>query len=49
MTPLNTKGAHAMNDWTDKVNVENGDDVHRMEKDGHTEEAKPPKARHLKK
>ena len=38
-----------MNDWTDKINVENGDDIHRMEKDSNTKEAESSKARHLDK
>ena len=46
---LNAKRAHAVNDWTDKIDVENGNNVHRMEKDSDTEEAEPPKARHLDK
>lgn len=37
-----------MNDWTDKINVKNGDYIHGMEKDSHTEEAESPKARHDK-
>ena len=49
MVSLNAKGGHAMNDWTDKIYVENGDNVHRMEKNGYTKEAKPPKARHFQK
>ena len=38
-----------MNDWTDKINVENGDNVYAMENDGDTKEAEPSKARHLDK
>ena len=49
MTPLNGKRAHAMNDWTDKINVKDGNNVHGMEKDGRTEEAESPKSRHLEK
>ena len=47
MASLDTKRAHAMNDWTDKINVKDGDNIHGMEKNGHTEEAEPSKARHL--
>lgn len=36
-----------MNDWTDKINVENGEYIHGMENDGDTKEAEPSKARHL--
>ncbi len=49
MIPLNAKGAHTMNDWTDKINVENGDNIHGVEKDGNTKEGEPSKARHLDK
>lgn len=49
MAPLNSKRAHAMNDWTDKINVKDGNDIHRMEKYCHTKEAEPPKARHFDK
>ena len=37
-----------MNDWTDKIYVKDGDYIHRMEKDSHTEEAESSKARHNK-
>ena len=46
MASLDTKRAHAMNDWTDKIDVKNGDDIHGMEKNSHTEEAEPSQARH---
>ena len=36
-----------MNDWTDKINVKDGENVHGVEYDSDTEEAKPSKARHL--
>ena len=38
-----------MNDWTDKIDVEDGENVHGVEHDSDTEEAKPSKARHLDK
>ena len=47
--PMDAKGAHTMNDWTDKINVENGENVHGMEKDGDAKEAEPPKACHIDK
>ena len=47
MISLNAERAHTMNDWTDKINVENGNNVHKMEKDGQTQEAESSKARHL--
>ena len=47
LIPLDTKGVHTMNDWTDKIDVKDGNNVHRMENDGDTKEAKPSKARHL--
>lgn len=49
MTSLDSKRAHAVNDWTDKINVKDRKDIHGMEKDGHTEEAESSKARHCKK
>ena len=47
MASLDTKRAHAMNDWTDKINVKDGDNIHGMEDNSHTKEAEPSKARHL--
>lgn len=44
---LNAKGAHTMNDWTDKIDVENGENIHEMEDNGDTKEAEPSQARHL--
>ena len=43
---MDTKRAHAMNDWTDKINVKDGDNIHGMENNSHTKEAEPSKARH---
>ena len=36
-----------MNDWTDKINVEDGENVYGVEYDSDTKEAEPSKARHL--
>ena len=49
MVSLNAKGAHTMNDWTDKIYVKNGNDVHGVKDDCDTKEAEPSKARHFDK
>ena len=36
-----------MNDWTDKINVEDGKNVDGVENDSDTKEAEPSKACHL--
>lgn len=36
-----------MNDWTDKIYVENGENIDEMEDNGDTKEAEPPQARHV--
>ena len=46
MVSLDAKGAHTMNDWTDKINVKNGDNVHGVKDDGDAKEAEPSKTRH---
>ena len=47
MVSLDAKGAHTMNDWTDKIDVEDGKNVHGVENDSDAKEAEPPKACHL--
>lgn len=37
-----------MNDWTDEIDVKDGDYIHGMEEDGHAKEAESPKACHDK-
>ena len=49
MISLHAERAHTMNDWTDKINVEDGKDVHGMKENGNTQEAESSKARHLRK
>ena len=44
---LNAKGAHTMNDWTDKIDVENGENIHEMEDNGDTKEGEPSQVRHV--
>ena len=46
MVSLDAKGAHTMNDWTDKINVKNGDNVHGVKDDGDAKEAEPSETRH---
>lgn len=36
-----------MNDWTDKIDVENGENIHEMEDNGDTKEAEPSQVRHV--
>jgi hypothetical protein len=43
---VDTKRPHASDDWTDEVNVEDGEQVDDVEDDGQGEEAHAPKTRH---
>lgn len=43
---IDPEGPHASDDWTDKVNVEDGEEVDDVEDDGEAEEAHAPEARH---
>lgn len=46
-TTLHTIQAHSRDNWADKVNVEDAEDVGQMKGDGNGQEAKTRKARHL--
>lgn len=43
---VDTKRPHAGDDWTDEVNVEDGEEVDDVEDDGQGEEAHAPETRH---
>ena len=43
---VDTKRAHASDDWTDEVDVEDGEEVDDVEDDGQGEEAHAPETRH---
>lgn len=43
---VDTEGSHARDDWTDEVNVEDGEEVDDVEDDGQGEEAHAPETRH---
>ena len=43
---VDTKGPHASDDWTDEVDVEDGEEVDDVEDDGQGEEAHAPETRH---
>lgn len=43
---IDTKWPHASDDWTDEVDVEDGEEVDDVEDDGEGEEAHAPKTRH---
>ena len=43
---VDTKRPHASDDWTDEVNVEDGEEVDDVEDDGQGEEAHAPETRH---
>lgn len=38
--------AHASDDWTDEVDIEDGDQVYNVEDDGQAEEGHAPEWRH---
>lgn len=41
--------SHSMYNWTDKVDVKDGVNVHEMEHDGNAQKAEATKARHVEK
>ena len=43
---VDTKRPHASDDWTDKVNVEDGEEVDDVKDDGQGKEAHAPETRH---
>jgi hypothetical protein len=43
---IDTKWPHASDDWTDEVNVEDGEEVDNVEDDGQGKEAHAPETRH---
>lgn len=46
MWALDTKELHARDNWTDEVDVENGQDIYQMESDRNGHEANATRASH---
>ena len=43
---IDTKWSHASDDWTDKINVEDGEEVDNVEDDGQGQKTHAPETRH---